>query len=419
MIHVITKHNALKKAVRRLKKSKYVACDSEFTEDGLITIQVGNHRTQYVIFYNPLFLPELNTLFSSSTIKIFHNAKADLKVMKAAGIECNNICCTMINEMLLNAGKTTEKGFYGLDSLTQRYYKIRRLQKKEQQLKIWQEGFTPEDKEIIQYAADDVRYLHQIFRIQHKLLQQEKMANSDPFDLHTVQGLEYGAMHAFTDIEYHGMYVNPEKWESLATKVSLERDEVHKKLREYKDINFNSWVQKLKLLNEDLELNVQNTREFTLRERIDDHPIFQLLIDYSKLTKLQTSFCSKLLTFANNRGRVCPSIWQVLSTGRISMSKPNLQQIPSRSAIGGLMRECFIPEPGWKIVAGDYSQAELRILAHLSQDKTWLDIFNSGKDLHTELCKLVFEITDEEVNTPTYFNPDITYRKLQKNINFG
>lgn len=101
------------------------------------------------------------------------------------------------------------------------------------------------------------------------------------------------------------------------------------------------------------------------------------------------------------------------------MSEPNLQQIPAHSELGQVIKSCFIPKEGYKFVSADYSGFELRIIAHYSQDPLWVNTFIEGKDLHSVLCAETFDISIEKVKDPFPPKPDISYRFLQKTINFG
>ena len=97
----------------------------------------------------------------------------------------------------------------------------------------------------------------------------------------------------------------------------------------------------------------------------------------------------------------------------------NVNQIPSKGEIGKIIRSAFIPKKGYKIVGGDYSGMELRIIAEFSKDPLWVDAFNTGKDLHSVLCAKTFNIDISKVKDPFPGNPDMTYRDVQKTINFG
>jgi DNA polymerase-1 len=116
--------------------------------------------------------------------------------------------------------------------------------------------------------------------------------------------------------------------------------------------------------------------------------------------------------------RIHSDIWQILSSGRISMSNPNQQQIPSHSELGQIIKSCFIAKEGYKFVSADYSGMELRIIAEYSQDPLWVNSFVLGLDLHSVLCAETFNISIDRVKDPFPGKPDISYRYLQKTINF-
>jgi len=101
------------------------------------------------------------------------------------------------------------------------------------------------------------------------------------------------------------------------------------------------------------------------------------------------------------------------------MNKPNLLQIPSKGDLGKTIRSCFIPKEGYKIVGGDYSSFELAVIAELSQDPLWINTLNAGKNLHTVLCMETFDIPKDKVNDPFPYNKDMSYRAVQKTIDFG
>jgi DNA polymerase-1 len=113
------------------------------------------------------------------------------------------------------------------------------------------------------------------------------------------------------------------------------------------------------------------------------------------------------------------NVWQILSTGRISVSEPNLNQIPSKGDLGKQIRNCFVAKEGYKIVGGDFSGMELRIIAEFSKDPLWINAFNDGQDLHSVLCAATFDIPITDVKQETPFKKGVSYRDIQKTINFG
>merc|ERR1711879_411101 len=142
-----------------------------------------------------------------------------------------------------------------------------------------------------------------------------------------------------------------------------------------------------------------STSEEVLQELALDYPLPALIMEYRGLTKLKNTYTDKLPKMINHRtGRVHTSYHQaVTATGRLSSTDPNLQNIPIRNEEGRRVRKAFIARDGYKIVAADYSQIELRIMAHLSGDKGLLDAFAHGKDIHRATASEVFNVAEGDV----------------------
>lgn len=156
-----------------------------------------------------------------------------------------------------------------------------------------------------------------------------------------------------------------------------------------------------------------STSEEVLQELAHDYPLPKLLMEYRGLTKLKNTYTDKLPQMIDPAtGRVHTSYHQaVAATGRLSSTDPNLQNIPIRTPEGRKVRRAFVPEPGYKVVAADYSQIELRIMAHLSGDKGLLTAFSQGKDIHKATAAEVFSVPLDQVTNDQ--------RRSAKAINFG
>ncbi|MCK5191899.1 MAG: DNA polymerase I, partial [Methylococcales bacterium] len=156
-----------------------------------------------------------------------------------------------------------------------------------------------------------------------------------------------------------------------------------------------------------------STAESVLQELAVDYPLPKLILEFRSMSKLKSTYTDKLPQQVNTRtGRVHTSYHQaVAATGRLSSSDPNLQNIPIRSAEGRRIRQAFIAPEGHKLIAADYSQIELRIMAHLSADQGLLTAFSEGVDIHSATAAEVFEVDIEQVTTDL--------RRSAKAINFG
>jgi len=157
---------------------------------------------------------------------------------------------------------------------------------------------------------------------------------------------------------------------------------------------------------------VPSTDEEVLEKLAEDYPLPKLLLEHRGLSKLKSTYCDKLPASADNHGRVHTNYGQAVAvTGRLSSSDPNLQNIPIRTAEGRRIREAFIAPGGHRIISADYSQIELRIMAHISEDRGLLDAFGRGDDIHRATASEVFGVPVGEVSSE--------HRRYAKVINFG
>ncbi len=147
-------------------------------------------------------------------------------------------------------------------------------------------------------------------------------------------------------------------------------------------------------------------------EKLAGHPVVDAVLEFRKLEKLRSTYLEPLPKLADVHGRIHTNFNQLsTATGRLSSSNPNLQNIPVRGVMGERMRTCFVPKPDCLLISADYSQIELRVLAHMSQDPVLLDAFKQGKDIHTSTAALIYGITPDQVSKDE--------RRNAKTINFG
>lgn len=155
-----------------------------------------------------------------------------------------------------------------------------------------------------------------------------------------------------------------------------------------------------------------STSEAALEKLADENPIVNTILEYRKLDKMRSTYLDPLPKLMDARHRLHSTFNQeATATGRLSSSNPNLQNIPVRGELGKRMRSCFVAGPGNDLVSADYSQIELRVLAHLSRDAHLLDAFRKGEDIHARTASLVFDVPPEKLT------PD--QRRMAKTINFG
>lgn len=396
----------------------------------LLTQQFGTEYDQFVIDNKTIDPTYFKPILESNRLFILQNAKFDLRFFLKLGIDIKNVYDTFLVECILTTGLEDRK--LGLDALAMKYCGA--VLDKSIRGGIHREGLTTR---VVKYCADDVTYLKQIM--------DKQMEQVRKYNLENVVRLENQVTRVFARMEYNGISINKEKWLDIAEiteKGTLEIEakldsilESELKLAKYipkyvqtnlfdfeereLDINWGSPLQKLNILK-DLGFDTNSTGDRFLQTNKDKHPLVKELINYNRYSKLASAFGKEFLKFVNkNTGRVHYNVWQILSTGRISVSEPNLNQIPSKGDLGKQIRNCFVAKDGYKIVGGDFSGMELRIIAEFSKDPLWVNAFNEGQDLHSVLCAATFDIPITDVKQETPFKKGVSYRDIQKTINFG
>ncbi len=235
--------------------------------------------------------------------------------------------------------------------------------------------------------------------------------------------MELPVMQVLTGMERTGVLIDRDKLAQQSKELSERIDEVKAKIEEIAGGAFNpaSPKQLAQVLFEKLQLPVKkktasgtpSTDEEVLSELALDYPLPKLILEFRALSKLKSTYTDKLPQMADAAdGRVHTTFGQATAvTGRLASSEPNLQNIPVRTAEGRRVREAFVAKPGCKLISADYSQIELRIMAHISQDEGLLRAFREGKDIHRATAAEVFGTQPENV-TPEQ-------RRMAKVINFG
>lgn len=225
-------------------------------------------------------------------------------------------------------------------------------------------------------------------------------------------------------MEKRGVKIDVPRLKKLSVEYHKELDSLEKKITEYAGEKFN--VNSPKQLGETLFVKMRlktknhkktgggalSTKESELEKMRDLHPIIPFILEYRELQKLLTTYIDNIPTMLGGDGRLHTSLLQAgTTTGRMSSQNPNLQNIPNKSELGRNIRKSFIADKGFKLVAFDYSQMELRIAAFLSGDEKLVEIFNKGEDVHTAVASEVFGVSFDKV--------DKEMRRQAKVINFG
>lgn len=348
--------------------------------------------------------------------KVGQNLKYDASVLARYDIEMKGIKFdTMLESYVYNS----VAGKHNMDSLALRYLQHNTISfeeiagKGKKQLTFNQIAL----EQAAPYAAEDADITLRLHNVLHaKLVADEK--------LNTVfTDIELPLISVLSRMERKGVYIDDMLLSAQSLEIGQRLDELEKAAYEVagQEFNMNSPKQLQAILFEKMELPVikktpsgaASTNEEVLQELALEYELPKLILEYRGLAKLKSTYTDKLPKMINpSTGRVHTSYHQaVTATGRLSSTDPNLQNIPIRNEEGRRIRQAFVAPHGWKILAVDYSQIELRIMAHLSQDKALLEAFSAGKDIHAATAAEVKGVSIEEVTSED--------RRRAKAINFG
>ncbi|MEX0333214.1 DNA polymerase I [Vibrio tubiashii] len=348
--------------------------------------------------------------------KVGQNLKYDASVLARYGIEMKGI---KHDTMLASYVYNSVGGKHDMDSLALRFLQHSCISfeqiagKGKNQLTFNQIDLD----EASPYAAEDADVTLRLHnRLMSNIEQDEKLKG-------IYQDIEVPLVPVLSRIERTGVLIDDMKLSAQSQEIAQRLDELEQKAFEIaeQEFNMNSPKQLQAILFEKMGLPVikktpsgtPSTNEEVLQELALDYPLPKLILEYRGLAKLKSTYTDKLPKMINpETGRVHTSYHQaVTATGRLSSTDPNLQNIPIRNDEGRRIRQAFIAPHGYKIMAVDYSQIELRIMAHLSGDKALLDAFQQGKDIHSATAAEIMGTTIDQVSTEQ--------RRRAKAVNFG
>ncbi|MDH5888596.1 DNA polymerase I [Vibrio splendidus] len=348
--------------------------------------------------------------------KVGQNLKYDMSVLARYGIEMKGIKHdTMLASYVFNS----VGGKHDMDSLALRFLQHSCISfeqiagKGKKQLTFNQ----IELGEASPYAAEDADVTLRLHnRLMENIEQDEKLKT-------IYEEIEVPLIPVMSRIERTGVFIDDMLLGAQSQEIAVRLDELEQKAYEIaeQEFNMNSPKQLQAILFEKMGLPVikktpsgaPSTNEEVLQELALDYPLPKLIIEYRGLAKLKSTYTDKLPKMINaETGRVHTSYHQaVTATGRLSSTDPNLQNIPIRNEEGRRIRQAFVAQHGWKILAVDYSQIELRIMAHLSGDKALLEAFQQGKDIHAATAAEIIGVAIDQVTTEQ--------RRRAKAVNFG
>lgn len=421
--HLIENEQDLHLLIDQLKKQPLLCAVTKTTSDDamraeLVGIGLGfeQEETWYIPLNGPLnkemTLNALKELFASETIGFYgHNIKYDAHVLNNAGLPIKNIAFdTLLASFILNSHSRR----HTLDHLALENFNFVKmapstfLGKGKGQITMAE---APIEK-VKCFACENVDYTIRLYHLLKPELEKRGLAS-------LYYDLELPLLSVLLKMEKDGIFLDIERLHTFGESLS---QEIHKiSLEIFADVgeefNLNSPLQISKILFDKMGLRAPkgtSTSADVLGELSKEYPIAKKIQDYRGLEKLRSTYVDALPETVNPKThRIhCTFNQSVAATGRLSCQDPNLQNIPIRSETGLRIRESFRPQKeGWSYIAADYSQIELRLLAHFTEDPVLLQAFTSGEDIHAHTASVVFHVPLELVTKEM--------RSRAKAVNFG
>lgn len=426
--------NELESLIEKLNNSKGFSFDTETdsldtTEANLVGLSFCAEEGQayYIpIQHRYLGVPQqleldvvieaLKPIFADTgKLKVAHNFKFDEKILSKYGVDiCGDVNDTMIMAYVLkSSGKhsmdAVSKEYLGIEPIP--YTEIAGTGRKQQTLD------QIEIEVVAKYAAEDADITFRLYNHLKELLSKEEVLQK------LYRNIEMPLALILNDMEKRGVKIDAQRLINQSHELEKKIADLQAKVFELcagEEFNLSSPVQLREVLFERMGLPAikktakgqASTSEEVLLQLAEEYEVAALIMEYRHFSKLKNTYTDKLPKILDINSRAHTSYNQTGTvTGRLSSSEPNLQNIPIKSTEGRKIREAFVAEDGYMIVAADYSQVELRIMAHLSGDENLLKAFNEGLDIHSATAAEVLGISLEEVTSEQ--------RRKAKAINFG
>ncbi len=392
-----SKVNAKKIAVEFPQKSGELLGLVLVLDDNVINyIPIENFVTQELLIENVMQLIDFSKCAAIMNLKGILKYVEDIDINKFFDI---NVAAYLINPL---------KESYNYDDVARDFLKV--------QIPAWDELFKKSDSsdDLIKKAATDAYVSYLSYDAIEKKLSEENMKT-------LYQNIELPLIQVLYDMEKYGIRVNKESLNEYGLNLGERIKELENSIYEQAGavFNINSPKQLGEILFEKLELKGgkktktgYSTSADVLEKLRGEHPIINNILEYRTLAKLKSTYADGLAVFIADDNRIHSKFNQTITaTGRISSTEPNLQNIPIRVELGRKIRKVFVPEEEFVFVDADYSQIELRILAHMSKDEKLIEAYNGHQDIHRITASQVFHVPMEEVTEQL--------RRNAKAVNFG
>ena len=422
----------LKKIIKECKLSKIYSFDTETTSLDFHKAELVGFSLSYknnLSFYCPLShnsaddinlpfddtLDILRELLEDKSLTVIgQNLKYDINVLKKYSVIFKN----RIEDTMLMSYVLSSSGKHDMDTLSSKFLDHKPISYESVAGK-GKDQISFADVEIskaVEYACEDADLTFLLYQKLSTLLKKDKKL------LKIYTEIEIKLMLIIADMEYIGVSLNNKELSKQSQNLAKRIDKIEKNIYKIsgREFNISSPKQIQEIFYDELKLPIlkktpkgqPSTNEDVMSQLAEDHELPNLVLSYRNLLKLKNTYTDKLGDQVSNiSNRLHTSYNQTITiTGRLSSSSPNLQNIPIRTDDGKKIRSAFIPREGYKLFSADYSQIELRIMAHLAKDPAMIESFLTGEDIHSSTARKVFNIKDE---------PSSDQRRAAKAINFG
>ncbi|MBT7338343.1 MAG: DNA polymerase I [Candidatus Jacksonbacteria bacterium] len=426
--HLLQEEKEINEFLEKLSQQPIFAFDTETTSLNKLQARVIGASfcwkagdAYYIPFLGddrPEYYKELvKILENPAQKKVAHNAKYDISVLANHGI---NVQGSSFDTMIAAYVLRPDARSYSLDNLAFVECKHQMIpisdligKRGKGQLSLDQ----VEIEDVSEYAAEDADYTWRLYEIFKKDIKDDHLKT-------LLEDIEMPLVEVLAKVERNGVKLDSKFLKKMGEELSSKLLTIEKKIIKFagKEFNVNSPSQLSVVLFETLKLSTskvpKRTKGFStasdvLEKLKDEHEIIPLIMEYRELSKLNSTYVVALPALVDkDTGRLHTDYNQtVAATGRLSSSHPNLQNIPIRTELGRKIRNAFVAPPGKALIAIDYSQIELRLAAHLANDKKMIEIFENGRDIHKETAASINNVPVEDVTADM--------RRAAKEVNFG
>ena len=399
--------------------------EEKIIQQEIVSVSFYNEKENIVYYINNKannFVKVIKSIFEDENIEKYgFKMTKDYILLKQMGIQFNNIKFDIeVAAYILNS--TNNK--YTIETLSNEYLNINleeyldeSVQNKQEQLNLFDAEKDDSSNNQTEIKKNSL-YAYCIKKIETELT--KKLKETNTYEL--FETVDMPTVEVLSSMQWDGMYLNLEELEQYGEEIKQKVDKLTKEIYDLCDteFNINSPKQLGEVLFEKLELpaikktkNGYSTAEEVLERLKSKHPVIEKILEYRQVMKLNSTYVEGLKPYINPKTKRIHSFFHqtITATGRISSTEPNLQNIPVRMELGKKVRKVFKPAEGCVYIDADYSQIELRVLAHISEDENMIEAFNNGEDIHKQAASKVFGIPMDKVTKEQ--------RSNAKAVNFG